>query len=281
VLASSNKAGIQSACWDLRVQPIPAPASGAGRGGDGAGRGAAGAAPGGRGGATSPPASPFGAGCGGGGGFGGGGFGGGATPGPYVLPGSYNVALVVDGKPIETRPLRVMADPEVSLTDVERRRMFDMAMEMHDYQRRVSDVNRAFTAINRQIPDIQKAIEGRGDLPAEIRTTFESVDKSLLEMTAKLAPPAGGRGGGGGGRGGAADTPLARVNQAKNGLMGGMPATAQTLDAYKRSKGEMPKAIEEAQALLARVQALSAALARHNITLTVPATAITTAKPNP
>ncbi len=211
VLANSNKAGMQSACWDLRVQPVPAPAGG--RGGDAAGRGAAGeqggrrggaGEQGGRGGAQNQPPNPFGAGCGGGGGgFGGGGggfgFGGGANPGPYVLPGVYNVSLIVDGKSIETRPLRVMADPEVSLTEVERKRMYDMAMEMHDLQKRVSDVNSAFTAVNRQIPAIQKTMEGRSDLPADVKTSFESADKSLLEMTAKLAPPAGGRGGGGGG----------------------------------------------------------------------------------
>jgi hypothetical protein len=63
--------------------------------------------------------------------------------------------------------------------------------------------------------------------------------------------------------------------------MGGMPATSPALDAYKRSKAEMPKALEEAQALLARVQAFSAALAKHNITLTMPPTATTTSKPNP
>ena len=30
ILANSGKAGMQSACWDLRVQPVPAPAAGAG-----------------------------------------------------------------------------------------------------------------------------------------------------------------------------------------------------------------------------------------------------------
>ena len=118
-----------------------------------------------------------------------------------MLPGVYNVSLIVDSKSIETRPLRVMADPEVSLTEVERKRMYEMAMEMHDLQKRVSDINSAFTAVNRQIPVIQKTMEGRSDLPAEVKSSFESADKSLLEMTAKLAPPAGGRGGGGGGVG--------------------------------------------------------------------------------
>src|SRR6185503_9323960 len=61
-LANSAKAGMQSACWDLRVQPAPAVAGG--RQGAGAGGGGAG---GGRGGQT---ASPFGAGCNAGGGFG-------------------------------------------------------------------------------------------------------------------------------------------------------------------------------------------------------------------
>ena len=107
MLANVNKAGIQSACWDLRVQPVPAArAAGRGRGGGGQGGGVQGGPGGG------PAADPFGAGCGGGGGgFGGGGFGGGGggNPGPYVLPGVYNVSLVVDGKTLETRPLRVMA----------------------------------------------------------------------------------------------------------------------------------------------------------------------------
>ena len=95
VLANANKAGLQSACWDLRVQPVPAAApvgrggdqagrggDQAGRGGDQAGRGGA-AEQGGRGGNQNQPANPFGAGCGGGGGFGGGsGFGGGGNPVP-------------------------------------------------------------------------------------------------------------------------------------------------------------------------------------------------------
>ena len=113
-------------------------------------------------------------------------------------------------------------------------------------------------------------------MPPDVKAGLESTDKSLLELTAKLAPPLTGRGGGGGGagggggRGGAADSPLARLNQAKAGLMGGMPATSQTYDAYKRAKAEVPKALEEAQAVLSKVQTLAATLSKYNITLTVP-----------
>ena len=266
VLANSGKAGIQAACWDLRVQPAPTPTGlGGGRGDAGAGRQG-----GGGGGGQPQTPNPFGAGCGGGGGgFGGFGGGGGGNPGPYVLPGVYNVSLVADGKVLDTRPLRVAADPEMSLTEVERKRMYDMAMEMHDLQRRVTEMGNTISALNRQMPDVSKTIEGRTDLPPDVKTSFEAVDRQLLELTSKFAPPAGGRGGGGGGRGGAADTPVGRLAQAKNGLMSGIAITAQTTDAYKRSKTEIPKTLEEANAFLTKVQMLSSALGKHNITLTV------------
>ena len=218
------------------------------------------------GGGQNVPSSPFGAGCAAAGGFGGGG----GNPGPYVLPGIYNVALVVEDKPVETRPLRVLADPEVALTELERKRRFDMAMEIHQLQGRAAEITNALTAINRQIPEVSKTIGTRSDLPADVKTSFDAVEKELATFTTKFAAPAGGRGfGGGGGRGGAPDSLTSRLTAAKNGLMGGMPATAQTHDAYKRAKSEAPKAIAEAQAFLLKMQTLSAALAGHNITLTV------------
>ena len=130
--ANSSKPGIQSACWDLRVQPAPAPPP-AGRGERGRGP-----AEGGRGAAPETP-SPVGAGCppiptaagGDGGGFG---FGT-QTNGPLVIGGTYNVALVIDGKTIETRPLKVADDPDVVLTSADRKRQYDMAMVVTRHKR--------------------------------------------------------------------------------------------------------------------------------------------------
>ena len=80
VPAASLKAGIDAACWDLRVQPIPAPHfPGARRGGQGTRRHSERA-----GGALRLSAAGGAGGGGGGGGFGGGG---GGNPGPYVLAG--------------------------------------------------------------------------------------------------------------------------------------------------------------------------------------------------
>ena len=270
VLANSSKPGIQSACWDLRVPPSPAAAS-AGRGRRGEGRGEQQDQPVGGGRGEQEQRSRFGAGCGGGGGAFGGGFGGfgGGVAGPLVLPGVYTVALVVDGKTVDTKPLRVVGDPEVLLTDAERKRLFDMAMEMHELQRRTTEKSNSFVPVNTRVGELAKEIESRSDIPADVKSSFEALRKDLAALAPKLVPPAGGRGGGFG-RGGATENLLARIGQTKNALMGGMWPTQQTLRAYDEAKIDVPKAVAEANALLSRAAALGSTLAKYNLTLTVP-----------
>jgi photosystem II stability/assembly factor-like uncharacterized protein len=273
VLANSKKAGMQSACWDLRVTPIPAPAPAAGRGARG-GRAGEEQAAGGRGGEAQNAQSPFGAGCAApAAGGGGGGRGGGAaeSPGPYVLPGTYNVSLIVDGKTVETKPLRVVDDPEVVLTSIERKKLYDMAAELHDLHRKVTDAANTINPLNARVTELSKEVAGKADIPADVKSSFDSFSKELTALAAKFAVPAGGRGGGGG-RGGAPDlSMLTRIGQAKNGLMGGMWPTEQTMKTYAEMKTQAPKAMTDATALLTKAQALSTTLAKYNITLEVPA----------
>jgi len=210
-----------------------------------------------------------------------------------VLPGVYNISLVVDGKTVETKPLKVAADPEVALTPVERQRMFDMAMEMHDLQKRATDVQNALRPLNTRMTELAKEIAGRNDIPADVKATFEAFNKDLAAFAPKFAPAAFGRGGGAGpaaaaapatttaaaqpGQPAAAPAPpvaapainlLTRIGQAKNGLMATMPVSEQTTKAYTEAKAQVPKAILDANALFARAAALSTALAPHKLTLT-------------
>jgi len=129
------------------------------------------------------------------------------------------------------------------------------------------------TPLNTRLGELSKEMGSRTDLPADLKTMFDGLSKELTAFAPKVAPPAGGRGfGGGGGRGGAGPaTPVARLAQAKNGLMGGMWPTAATIQAYTEAKAEVPKLIAEANALFTKVTALSGALARHNLTLAPPA----------
>jgi photosystem II stability/assembly factor-like uncharacterized protein len=260
-MAASTAPGIQSACWDLRVQPAAAVAPPPGRGRGAAESSRSGAS------TTQTPRSSFGAACEAGGGRGGG-FGGGvSTAGPFVLAGTYTVSLVVDGKTVDSKPLRVTSDPEVLLTEVQRKKLFDMAMELHDLQRRATDLANAFAPLNRQVAELATTMDGRSDIPADVKASFAAFHKDVTAMAPKLNAPAGR---GGGGRGGATDNLLTQIGTTKNGLMGGMWPTEQTLHAYGESKATLAKDVADANALFARAAPLSQSLAKYSLTLAVP-----------
>jgi hypothetical protein len=189
--------------------------------------------------------------------------------GPFVIGGIYQVSLVVDGKTVDTRPLRVTDDPEVVLTSVERKRMFDMAMEIHALQPRVAEASAAHASLTRQAADLTTTLGSRNDVPAEVKASFEAFNKELAALAPKLTAPQGGRGGGG--RGGATESLLAKVGQAKTGLTGGMSPGDQTVRAYTEVKAQAGKAIADLNAVIAKASAVSAALAPFSLTLTVPA----------
>jgi photosystem II stability/assembly factor-like uncharacterized protein len=298
VPANRNQVGIQTVCWDFRVEPIPAgPNAGAapGRGGGGGGGG-------GRGGAEATnipgvptplpapgymPANPCGGegggGRGGGGGGGGFGGGGGGNAGPYVLPGSYTVALLVDDKSVDTKPLRVVMDPVVQLTDAQRKRYNDIVMDLHDMQRRATDASAPLNALYPQVTEVGTKIKDMSNVPADVKAQFESFTKEYDAVRKKFgvpaaAPAAGGRGGGGGGggRGGGGADPenvLARVAAVKGQIMGIWETPSDALvRQYNDVKAALPKALADANAVVNKVPAMSAALKSYNLTLTVPAT---------
>jgi hypothetical protein len=203
-------------------------------------------------------------------GGGGGGFGGGNnTAGPFVIGGNYKIELIADGKTVDSKPLRVQDDPDVILTSVERKRQYDMAMEMHALQGRVTDAVTAHSSLVRQLNELATTLGTRNDVPADVKASFDAVKKDVDALAPKLTPPAGGRGGGGG-RGGNPENIAQKIGQAKNALMGGMVVGEQTTTAFSDAKAQAPKAIADLNAAIAKASALSTSLSRYNLTLTVP-----------
>jgi len=303
VPANRNQAGIQTICWDMRVQPIPAiggPGAGAagapgapggGRAGGGgggaaqAGRGGAGAGPG--GGLTGiptplPPSGvdPFNP-CGGGGGGGGFGGGGGAQ-GPLVYPGTYNVVMMVGGKVVDTKPIRVTADPSVQMTDVQAKRYFDTVMDLHDMQRRGTEVASALNQLYPQMTDIAGKIQGMSNVPAAVKAQFDAANKEFEAVRVKFGVPpqagggGGGRGGGGGfGGGGAAANPadlLARAGGVKGQMLSFQDTPSDSLlRQYNDVRLQLPRAITDANGFLIKAMTLSQALKPLGVALIVPA----------
>jgi photosystem II stability/assembly factor-like uncharacterized protein len=289
VTSARNQGGIQTVCWDLRVEPIPADSAAAGRGGAGGGGGS-----GGRGGRGGPPAVPgvpgpepaagylpsnpcsepiTGAGAGG---FG---FGGAANVGPYVMPGTYTVSLMAGGKTLDSKTMKVNMDPAVQLAEATRRRYDAIVVELHDAQRAGTMTANALNALYPQVTAAATKLKDMNNVPAAVKSQFDAFNKELDAVRVKFGVPlgAGGRGGGGGGggRGGAdPENVLARASALKGAVMGVWETPSEaTVRQSADARAALQRAVVEANALMAKAMTMSQTLKPYDITLTRPAPA--------
>jgi photosystem II stability/assembly factor-like uncharacterized protein len=285
VPAAKNVAGIQTMCWDQRVEPVrdlTAPIGG-GQGGGGQGAGGSGfqaprrVIPG-----YPEPLPPVGylpenpcapAGGAGGGGFR---FGGGANQGPMVVPGTYTVALLVDGKEVARKSLTLVADPQVMLTAEQRVAYNALANELHAAQQAGAAAAAPLAALNSQMRAVAAKVDSSTTLAADVKAEFAQFRKDFDALRAKFGvgvPAIGGPGGGGGfGGGGAANDAnvLGRVGQAKSNVLAvwELPSDALRKQA-DAAKTALAAAVAEANAFLPKARALSAKLAASGIVMNV------------
>jgi hypothetical protein len=279
--AVRKKAGINTIWLDMRGEPLTGAAAaavaagGGGRGGGGGGQGPAGPPPAGQAGMPVPQPdsgvsalNPCGAPVPGAGG---------AVAGPLVYPGTYTVSLVAGGKVIDTKSMKVSADPSVQMNDLQAKRYFDMAMDLQDMQRRAGEASDALGKLYPQMTEISGKLGGMAEVPAAVKTQFVAAKTEFDAVRVKFgvpapAPPAGG------GRGGGPPAPppnpadvAAKVSATRSLLLAFQDNPSDfVVRQYTDLKLSLPKAILEANAVLAKAQTLSTALKAHNITLTVP-----------
>ena len=176
---SRRQPGIRTLCWDMRLKPIAAPQAGGGGGGGRGGRGG--------GGGAEIPGVPTAAPSAGympldpcdlsegddGGGGGRGGFGGGGSAGPMVAPGTYQVALVVDGDVVDSKPLTLVMDPAVELVGAERLAYDNITVDLHELQRRGTAMAGALNKLHGQVTAAAEELEGQDEAPASVKAEFE------------------------------------------------------------------------------------------------------------
>ena len=289
--AAKNVAGIQTVCWDQRVEPIreATPAGGPPAGGPGGGGGFGG---GGRGplpGMPTPlptvgylpenPCAAAGGAGGAGGGFGRGG--GGANQGPQVLPGTYTVALVVDGKTVESKPLTIVMDPQVQFTAAQRAAYNALATDLHTAQQAGAAAATPMTALLAEVRKAAAKIDSTPTLADSVKTQFAAFRKDFDAVRGKLgagAPavpfgPGGGGGAGGGAGFGANDANvLARLGAVKSGMLGLWETPSESVQTQAASaKAAVEAAVAESKTFMARARSMSALLAANGITMAVPA----------
>jgi len=222
-----NKAGLNIVKWDLRVQPLrPLP---------------------------PPPGAPAGGGQGGGGG--GGGFGGGGNNGPYVLPGTYKATLNVNGRDAQTIDLTVKGDPEITISDADRRMWFDTARELHQLQAKANDVAEMVQNAFAQVQILQQQTRN-ANLSGSAKQELDNVVKEFEAVRRRLGLGQQG-GGGGGGFGGGNENLRGRFGQIKGQIMASTatPTNTQMMQ-VREIRAALPGLIDQANAVVAKVPGL-------------------------
>jgi photosystem II stability/assembly factor-like uncharacterized protein len=215
-------AGVNSVVWDLRVEPIPGPR----------------------------PDAPLPAGQEPGG-----------TDGPLVLPGEYQLALVVNGKETATGRVRVTGEPDITLSDADRRARFDALRELQALGSRLQHATAAIRKSNEQLTQIKAALTDSSAIPVPIRATLDSLTKSLDSLKKRF------------GVGLDFSSPDFDFNEFRKNLgfrqssvTGGIdgataPATEDEVRQIGELRKEVPGAIAEVNAFVARLPAFYKALA--------------------
>ena len=103
----------------------------------------------------------------------------GANAGPYVTPGTYNVALLVNGTTVDTKPIHIVMDPAVDLTGVERMAYDDMLLSLHELQRRGTAMAGVLDGVYTQVVEISGSIGDNGGRSRQREGGLHIVPRSL------------------------------------------------------------------------------------------------------
>ena len=115
-------------------------------------------------------------------GGGGGGFGGGGNNGPFVLPGTYKATLNVNGRDAQTIDVPVKGDPDIQITDADRRIWFDTARELTERWHHQQQIRLATGRPGLMVPEFYHPVLDcflRG-LPFAYRTVPAALGTSVL-----------------------------------------------------------------------------------------------------
>jgi hypothetical protein len=221
-LRGRNLAGLNIVKWDLRVQPLR----------------------------PLPPVPGAPAGGGGGGGF----FGGGGNNGPFVLPGTYRATLTVDGKDAQAITVAVKGDPEITISDADRKIWYDTAMDLHQLQTKANETAEMVQNANIQLTLLQQQTRNQTLVPA-VKQSFDNVTKEMEAVRRRLG--LGGGQGGGGGFGGGSENVRGRIGQLKGAIMGStsLPTNTQLMQ-IREVKAALPQVIDQANAAAGKMPGL-------------------------
>ena len=142
--------GLNIARWDLRIEPLPEPKSGA-----------------------SPAENPFGG-------------GGGGREGPYVLPATYVATVFVNGKSIGATDVVVRSDPESQVATADRKANFELSKELQGINGWLADAVTAVKQVNMQLALIRKELGDSTKVLPAYRASLDTLAKMIAPLKRKF-----------------------------------------------------------------------------------------------
>jgi hypothetical protein len=185
-----------------------------------------------------------------------------------VLPGSYALSLNADGREVATTSLQVAGDPEIAISDADRKLHFDTLVALHDLQRQANEAFNAVFTMNEQLTTTKERIKAPG-VKDELRKAVDDFDKELANVKPKLG--VGVQPGGGFDPAAAQRNVRQRIGQLKGAVMG---STSRPTEVQQRQTSESRQAllalVGEVNAVIGTAQRLHQELASANLLMEVP-----------
>lgn len=205
-----------------------------------------------------------------------------------MTPGTYTVSLVADGKVIDSKPMRVIGDPEVKFTVAERTAYDKVVTDLHDAQGRGAAMAARLNTLGTQIAIVKSKLDSTANVSDAAKAQLTALEKSFDALRVKFGvaaarlpgPPAQGAaggpggGGGGGGFGGGgvnAENALGRVGAIKAALVGvwEVPSAGSRNQATAATTA-LDAAMKEAPALFTQAGGVNDAFKASGLALQIP-----------
>jgi photosystem II stability/assembly factor-like uncharacterized protein len=191
---------------------------------------------------------------------GGGGLGGGGDNGPNVLPGDYRVTLVVDGKDVATKSVRVNADKDVTMSDADRKVWHDSALDLHEMQRVANSAAEAVNTLATQLTAAEGLMKSAANPPSSAKNAISDANTKIADLRRRLGLNQQG-GGGGGGFGGQQGNVRGSLGQTKGQIMQSTSLpTAQQIRSAGELREDLAKVITDTNELITAIPAIYDAL---------------------
>ena len=183
------------------------------------------------------------------------------TQGPWVLPGTFSATLMVNGREVASRDFTVAGDREVTITDADRQGRFDVLKEGQRLEARLGEAVQAMRTARRQLTQLKGTMADTTVAPAGLRAEYDSLVKQVepfrkrFYLREESDPDADFEG-----------LEIRTVLPFKlGGVLGAIggatvPLSATDLAQWNELRTEVPAAIDDVNAVLARLKPFLARL---------------------